>query len=115
MKRVTTPKHEAVDNLNISGMWREFETPIREDIKIKFKQGVLNKFSLLKNLFIKIYKFTLNNNKKKFQRKFKSKKLPIRLLTKFFKPTNPNAPGKIIVLYILGTSHESLCQYVTKL
>jgi hypothetical protein len=77
-----TPIDEIVANLNISFMCREFETPKREDIRIKFRQGVLKNFSFfanlfvsIKNLFISIKKFTLNSKKKKFQRKSKSKKL----------------------------------------
>jgi len=110
-----TPTDDIVANLNISGLCRELEIPKRETITIKFRQGVLKNFSFLANFFIRIKKLTLNSNKKKFQRKFKIKKLSIRLLTNFFMPSKPAAPGYITVLNILGNSHESMCQYPNKL
>jgi hypothetical protein len=51
-----TPIDEIVANLNISFMCREFETPKREDIRIKFRQGVLKNFSFFANLFVSIKK-----------------------------------------------------------
>ena len=64
-----TPTDEIVANLNISGMCREFEMPKREDIRIKFRQGVLKNFSFFTNLFTRIKKLTLNSKKKKIPAK----------------------------------------------